>query len=137
MAHESNAQARQVPAVLVIDDEDYVADMIAAALELEGFVVYVAYNGREGLERAHTLRLDLVVVDIMMPYMNGETLSLKLRQLAQTRDVPIVLISAGARPRQNLSNVTFMAKPFDIDEMVDLVKQQIGRSRGHGGAEAG
>lgn len=112
---------QRTPTVLVIDDEDYVADMLASALEIEGYTVHLAYNGRDGLALAQTLRVDLVIIDIMMPYMNGITLVHELRTLDHTLDVPIILISAGARPRQQMPGVAFLPKPFDLDNILDLI----------------
>ncbi len=103
------------PTVLAIDDEDYVADLIATALTLEGYEVSVAYNGRDGLALAQAQHFDLIIVDIMMPHINGLSLVEQMRQLDQLRTVPIILISAGARPPHTLSNTAFLAKPFDID----------------------
>lgn len=113
------------PAVLVIDDEDYVADMIASALETEGYTVHVAYNGRDGLNQALDLTLDLLVVDIMMPYLSGTALIDQLRTVEHLHDIPVILISAGARPRQSLPNVTFLPKPFDMDDMLGLVAKYV------------
>ena len=115
--------------VLVIDDEDYVADMIASALESEGLTTYVAYNGRDGLTQAQTVTADLLVVDIMMPYLSGTELVAQLRELPHMAATPVLLISAGARPRQQLPHVTFLSKPFDMLVMTDLVLQLIGGER--------
>ena len=115
------------PAVLVIDDEDYVADMIATALSLEGYAVHVAYNGQEGLDRARSLAVDLAIVDIMMPYMSGEDLAERLRAEPHLRSVPIIMISAGARPCRLLEDVTFLPKPFDIDRLLALVESMFER----------
>jgi CheY-like chemotaxis protein len=120
---------QRAPTVLVIDDEDYVADMLASALELEGYTVHQAYNGRDGLALGQRLAVDLMIIDIMIPYMSGTTLVDKLRRLDHTANVPMILISAGARPRQLLPNVRFVPKPFDIDTMLDLVATLI-ESRG-------
>ncbi|HEY0736063.1 MAG TPA: response regulator [Herpetosiphonaceae bacterium] len=121
MAAAEHIERQHIPTVLVIDDEDYVADMLASALEIEGYTVHLAYNGRDGLALAQTLRVDLVIIDIMMPYMNGIDLIGELRQLDHTLDVPIILISAGARPRQQMPGVTFLPKPFDLDNMLGLI----------------
>lgn len=119
------AALRHAPVVLVIDDEDYVADMIASALEFEGYTAHVAYNGRDGLARAVTTHCDLIIIDIMMPYLSGTDLVDQIRAANPARNVPIVLISAGARPRQALPNVVFVPKPFDMDQMMLLVGQQL------------
>jgi DNA-binding response OmpR family regulator len=124
-------ERQRVPTVLVIDDEDYVADMLASALEIEGYTVHLAYNGRDGRALAQTLRVDLVIIDIMMPYMNGIALVEELRQLDHTRQVPIILISAGARPRQQLPGVQFLPKPFDMDRVLDLVASILAEPGGY------
>ena len=118
--------AHRAPVVLVIDDEDYVADMLASGLELEGYTVHVAYNGRDGLVQAQNLSLDLIIIDIMMPYLSGPTLIQYLRQQDTTRTVSIILISADARPQQPQPRVLFMPKPFDLDRIMELVKEQTG-----------
>jgi CheY-like chemotaxis protein len=115
------------PTVLAIDDEDYIADLIATALTLEGYQVSVAYNGRDGLAQVHAQHFDLIIVDIMMPYINGLSLVEQIRQLEQMRAVPIILISAGAHPPHMPPGVTFLAKPFNIERLLQLVAERIGR----------
>lgn len=126
MAAADHGPATPAPTVLVIDDEDYVADMIASALEIEGYTAYVSYNGRDGLAQARILRADLVIIDIMLPYINGLVLVEELRTMEHLRDVPIILISAGARPHRHRPGVTFVPKPFDMEAMLGLVARQLG-----------
>lgn len=130
MAAAEHMQRQHAPTVLVIDDEDYVADMLASALEIEGYTVHLAYNGRDGLALAQMLRVDLVIIDIMMPYMNGITLIHELRKLDHTVEVPIILISAGARPREQMAGVSFLAKPFDLDHMLTQIETTLESSGG-------
>jgi CheY-like chemotaxis protein len=111
----------------VIDDEDYLVDLIATTLESEGYQVYLAYNGRDGLERARSAKIDLIITDIMMPYLGGIALLDAIRAAEHTRDIPVMLISAGARPPRGQPKVTFIAKPFDINKMLELVEEQIGK----------
>lgn len=106
--------------ILIIDDEDYVADMIATVLRLEGFEVTIAYNGRDGLALAKTLMPQLIIVDIMMPYLNGLELVEQLRN-AEGLMMPTIVISAGARPNQLLASMEFLAKPFDMERLVALI----------------
>lgn len=127
MAAQPASVDPHTPVVLVIDDEDYVADMVATALGLEGYIVHVAYNGRQGFERAHSLSVDLVIIDLMMPYLGGEELAARLREDPHAGEVPIILISAGASPQQLLDGITFVAKPFDIGRLLALVEARIGR----------
>lgn len=123
------AEAQSAPRILVVDDEDYVADMIASALEIEGYTTFVSYNGREALDQARDLQVDLVIIDIMLPYINGIALIGQLRRLDHLRTVPIVLISAGARPQRALEKTTFVPKPFDMNAMIALVQQRIAEER--------
>lgn len=116
--------------VLVIDDEDYIADMIASVLVSEGYTVQVVYNGREGLERALSLRPSLLIIDIMMPYLGGMALIERLHNEEHMRAIPIVLTSAGIRPLEFASNVTFLAKPFELEDVLELVAALLGRVAG-------
>ena len=121
--------------ILVIDDEDYVADMIGAVLDVDGYTVHVAYNGRDGLHSSRLIAADLIIIDIMMPYLSGEELVDILRADPRTRVVPILLISAGARPRKEWDLVAFLAKPFDMDTLVLRVRAMLeGESRFPGAA---
>lgn len=127
MGGEAAGDARPKPMVLVIDDEDYVGDMIATVLRLEGYATRVAYNGREGLELALGAAADLLIVDIMMPYLSGPRLIAELRAArAGQPDTPAILISAGAKPADELPGVAFLAKPFDVNVLMDLVALLIG-----------
>jgi len=107
--------------ILVIDDEDYVADMIAAMLELDGFSATVAYNGRDGLRLAQGTLYDLLIIDIMMPFMSGIQVIEHIRKDHRQIDIPIILISAGARPHYHLDGVIFIAKPFDFNDLIRLI----------------
>ena len=126
MTATEHTQDQRAATVLVIDDEDYVADMLASVLELEGYTAHLAYNGRDGLALAKTIRVDLVIIDIMMPFMNGITLIEELRKLDHTQAVPILLISAGAHPPEPLPNVRFIPKHVDLDRLLQLVATTLG-----------
>lgn len=115
--------------LLVIDDEDYVADMIASVLEIDGYTAHVAYKGRDGLAQAQRLPVDLIIIDIMLPYINGLRLVEQLRAQDGLRAVPIILISAGARPRAAQPMVTFIAKPFDMDDLLGSVERALAAQR--------
>lgn len=128
---------RAAPAVLVVDDEDYVADMLGAALRLEGYEVQIAYNGRQGFEVILQNRFDLVIIDLMMPYLNGEMLAKRVREQPHLAEVPIILISAGSRPRNLVPSVAFMPKPFDLIHMLALVEAKISASPDAAGAADG
>ena len=120
---------QNAPKVLVIDDEDYVADMIATALEREGMQTHVAHNGREALAQTEHLSFDLLIIDIMMPYMSGIELIQRLQARDQLKEVPVILMSAGARPKEQQPHVLFLPKPLDLDELLAVVADTLRRGQ--------
>lgn len=109
-------------AVLVADDEDYIANLLEALLLEEGFTVHVSYNARQSMEIIKSKQLDLVITDLMMPYLSGDDLIGYLASATEIRDIPIILMSAVKHPKKLAPRITFIAKPFNIDEMLALVK---------------
>lgn len=118
-----------MPSVLVVEDDNATRQLLATCLELEGFCVETATNGIEGLEQMR-LRLPCVVLlDLMMPVMNGEQFRwAQLNDPALAR-VPVVCISAvyNAEERaKRLRAAACIGKPFDVMEVVDRVREQCG-----------
>src|SRR5437868_3202309 len=109
--------------VLIVDDEVVIADAVAAVLEDEGYRVATATNGQEGLTRAAELKPDLVLVDMMMPVMDGEEMCRRLREDPATRRIPVVVMSAVHRSVRDLpfDYVAFLSKPFDLDTLLDTI----------------
>jgi CheY-like chemotaxis protein len=116
------------PCILVVDDEDYVADLVALMLEQEGYEVAVAYNGHEALSQIAARRFSLIVTDIMMPH--GEELFATIRELDTTRHLPMIMLSAKQKPRDLAPNVEFISKPFDIEALLHAIRERVGYSDG-------
>lgn len=113
--------------VLVVDDEFDLLQTICAVLELEGYRALQAGNGRSALETLGEVRPDLVVSDVMMPYMSGYDLVSRLRRIPQCSDLPVILISSidpALHPSGSWQAV--LPKPFEIDRFLDEVHRQIG-----------
>jgi DNA-binding response OmpR family regulator len=115
--------------VLVADDEDYIANLLETLLREEGFTVHVSYNGRQSMAIIESQPIDLVISDLMMPYLSGDELIGYLETAKEIHDIPIILMSAVKKPRKLAPNISFIAKPFNIDEMLALVKNKIARPR--------
>jgi CheY-like chemotaxis protein len=116
-----------VRTILVVDDEFGVADVLSAALEDEGYRVVTAANGREGIARVAEHQPDLVIVDFMMPVMDGPSMANALRQDGH-KDLPIIMMSAmpEAAVRQRFSDYSgFLRKPFRILTAADLVEKAL------------
>jgi len=116
--------------VLIIDDDPYIVQSTAMVLEAEGFTVVSASSGEEGISHAQEKRPAVILLDIMMPGLNGwETLE-RLKVDPATMDIPVVVFSA--REMQRAQRVStdqgaseFMAKPFDPKELLVLVRKHI------------
>ncbi len=86
--------ARQKPTVLIIDDDKAATDLIHVILENEGYRVFKAYQGREGVEMATRERPDLIILDLIMPETSGFTVAYQLRQIPATREIPIIILTS-------------------------------------------
>ncbi|MDQ3810407.1 MAG: response regulator [Chloroflexota bacterium] len=112
------------PYVLVVDDDPAIRGLVADALRNEGYSVDVAAHGREALEAMRARRPVTVVLDLMMPLMDGFSFVEACLREQLCLDVPIVVISAVQDALQRISAAPIhacMAKPFDLDDLIQLV----------------
>src|SRR6185369_9747577 len=129
------ADAGTARRVLVIDDERSIRMLCRVNLAASGMKVYEASDGRQGLELARRERPDLVLLDVMMPELDGWTVARELAADEQTRDIPIVFLTARADPAdrrlgEQLGGVGYVVKPFDpvtIGEFVEGVLVRVER----------
>ncbi|MBI4768924.1 MAG: response regulator [Chloroflexi bacterium] len=118
--------------VLVVDDEPETARMLSAALELFGHTPSMALSGQEALEIAEEDPPEAVLLDLMMPVMDGFEVTRRLRQLPGTAEAPIIVITASQDPqaerraKANGANV-FLRKPISIGQLADILNQQLKR----------
>ena len=115
---EAASGSRERPLVLVVDDEASIRLLCGVNLRLEGMDTVEAGNGDDALEAARMLRPDLVLLDVMMPRVDGWQVAHELARDPSTRDLPIVFLSARAEPADylhgyELGAVGYVTKPFD------------------------
>ena len=129
--------------ILAIDDEPDVLDFLRLVLEKSGYEVVTAPNGTDGLIKAHVERPDLILLDIMMEEMDGwETLRL-LRLDEECADIPVVIVSARAEPRDKIRGlqegaVDYITKPFAVRESLERIGALLREGEGEtGGAGPG
>lgn len=119
--------------ILIVDDEPAVADLIEAVLKDEGYVVAIARDGAEGLALAHGWLPDLILMDVMLPGVDGATAIRRLKRDPKTAAIPIVAMSAGRTIRLQTGDLDAadgaLAKPFDIDALVAQVAFHLSRRR--------
>ena len=112
--------------VLVVEDDSAIRSLLRDVLELLGCAVQLAANGREALEHLQQVRPDLVLLDFMMPVMDGRAFGLAVRGDGRTVDLPIVLMSAAPEAAQVSGEIRaqgLLRKPFDLDELARVVEQ--------------
>ena len=123
----------QSPArVLLVDDERAIRTICRVNLEGDGLEVVEAANGAEALELVRREHPSLVLLDVMMPNLDGWTAAEELKQDPQTRDIPVVFISARAAREdrlraQELGAVGYVVKPFDPVELSQTVRDVLDR----------
>ncbi|WP_201207340.1 response regulator [Pseudomonas sp. S37] len=110
--------------ILIVDDEYLIADILAMALEDEGYLVEKASDGEKALEALKEKRVQLVITDYMMPKLNGQELALAMRKDQALEDLPVILMS-GAQASQGCPALfaAIFNKPFNMDEMIAKVRQ--------------
>ena len=118
--------------ILIVDDEPWVHEVVRAYLERDGFIVYDASDGREGLDLALTKRPDLVVLDLMLPDLSGEDVCRRLRERS---DVAILMLTAKSGEEERIAGLglgadDYLIKPFSPRELVARVKAVLRRTRG-------
>ncbi|MBV9864905.1 MAG: response regulator [Abitibacteriaceae bacterium] len=114
--------------ILAVDDEKHIVRLVQINLEREGYEVVTASNGREALEKVAAEKPDLLVMDVMMPEMDGFEALKKLKEDAATADIPVIMLTAKAqdadvfRGWQSGADL-YLTKPFNPQELITFVKR--------------
>jgi two-component system OmpR family response regulator len=128
---DSSERAR----VLVVDDEAYITDLVATALRYEGFDVTTAGNGRDALALVESFRPELIVLDVMLPDVDGFDVQRKLAD--RGRRVPVLFLTARDATEDKVRGLTiggddYVTKPFSLEELVARIRAILRRARGSG-----
>ena len=121
--------------ILLVDDDPDFVEAVRVIVENGGYEVTVAYDGQEGLEAVAERKPDLIVLDVMMPVMNGHEACAKLKGSKETEDIPIILLTAVA-DRVTTSTYThrdmleseaedYMPKPVEPAELLECIKSWV------------
>lgn len=114
--------------ILIVEDEVDSREMLDILLQDEGYEVLTAANGREALHVLESATPDVIVTDIMMPFMGGEELLSELRKDAKSKTIPVIVMSAGDRGEvARRFAAAFVPKPFDIDVFLGVLRKTVGR----------
>ena len=115
--------------ILVVDDDKEIVESIEIYLENEGFNIYKAYNGLEALEILMEEEIHLILMDIMMPKLDGIKATIKIRE---EKNIPIILVSAKSEDTDKITGLNigaddYITKPFNLLELVARVKSNLRR----------
>lgn len=124
---------RKKPHILLVDDDAELLKMLEVVLHKAGFVPHLAVNGMEALSKVEELRPDLVVLDVMMPLMNGNDICRRLREQEDTKELPIIMLSALDSVDDKLAGFQagaddYVPKPVDPKELVARITALLNRS---------
>lgn len=108
--------------VLVIDDEQSIRMLMTALLEDEGYAVLQAADGYEGLRILEHERPDAIILDIMMPGIDGSETYQRIRSMSEHDHVPVIMVSAGAY-RAPDKVAAFIRKPFNLNDLLDTLER--------------
>jgi two-component system OmpR family response regulator len=117
--------------LLVVDDEPNIRDLLSTSLRFAGFEVHTAGNGQQALTQAEKVRPDLVVLDVMLPDLDGFTVTRRLRE--RGRDVPVLFLTAKDDVADRVAGLTvggddYVTKPFSLEEVVARIRAVLRRT---------
>ena len=116
--------------VLIADDDAVILRLLEVNFSLEGYEVVTASRGEEAIERASEGRFDLIVLDVMMPGMDGWEVASRLKEEEVTASIPVVFLSARTQEQDKergmrLGVAAYVTKPFDPEELLGLAQRLI------------
>ena len=116
--------------ILIVDDEKDIVETVRFRLEFEGLECLVAYDGEEGLSRAKEMAPELIILDIMLPKINGYKIARLLKFDESYKHIPIIMLTARTQKTdiemgEETGADEYVTKPFDMDMLVALVKKYL------------
>lgn len=119
--------------IIVADDEKDIVELVSFNLEQEGYTVFRAFDGRRALEMVKAERPALVVLDLMMPEMNGMEVCRMIRANADTVDLPVIMLTAKSDPLDKILGLEigaddYITKPFHVRELIARVRSVLRRT---------
>src|SRR5437879_409318 len=127
------------PRILIIEDERALTEVLTYNLQREGYQIVVAYDGQEGLRKAQMLLPDLILLDLMLPLLDGLSVCRELRAGERTRDIPILMLTAKAEETDQVDGFSmgaddYVTKPFSVKVLLQRLKVLLRRREGGGDA---
>jgi DNA-binding response OmpR family regulator len=127
-AYAPRGEGWQLARVLIVDDDRVIQQLLEVNLELEGYDVQKASNGEEALEKVRSFDPDLVLLDVMMPKLDGREVCRRIKADPDTAGIPVIFLSARAQDMDvnsglELGASAYITKPFDPVDLIDTVEK--------------
>jgi len=121
------------PRILLVDDEPSIIKVVGKRLEVEGYQVLIAVEGQEALAKAQTEHPDLIILDLMLPKLNGYEVCTMLKQDTRYQHIPIMLFTAKAQDQDERLGMecgadAYVRKPFKAQELLERIRRLLPRS---------
>lgn len=118
--------------ILLVDDEPSIVKMVGKRLEVEGFAVQVAMDGQEALKAAQAQPPALIILDLMLPKLNGYEVCMVLKEDARFQKIPVIMFTAKAQEQDEKLGLAcgadaYLRKPFKAQELLDQIKALLNR----------
>ena len=122
--------------ILIVDDNREIVDSLGKLLKLEGYEIITAYDGLEALDKLEYNKIDLIILDVMMPKLNGLSTLMKIRE---KHKIPAIILSAKTEESDKVSGLVlgaddYISKPYNPAELIARVKAQLRRYNTWGGS---
>ena len=126
------------PRILVVDDEPNIRELLATSLRFAGFEIHTAADGASALRLAREVLPDLVLLDVMLPDMDGFTVTTRMREKGQT--MPVLFLTARDDTQDKITGLTvggddYVTKPFSLEEVIARIRAVLRRTRGDDAAD--
>ena len=116
--------------ILIVDDEQDIVETLKFMLEAQGYECFCAYDGETGLNMAKDIIPDLMILDVMMPKINGYKISRLLKYDSKYKDIPIIMVTARSQMEDKMIGEEtgvneYITKPFELDTIVQKVEEYL------------
>jgi DNA-binding response OmpR family regulator len=117
--------------ILIIEDEKNIVTSLKMYLEHSGYEVEVADNGLDGIKKGQEINPDLILLDLVLPRVNGYTVCKSLKETSNTKNIPLIIMSARTS-KEDVEKVfasgadNYLAKPFSVKQISDIIKKYLG-----------
>ena len=117
--------------ILLADDEEDIKVIVQLYLENNGYEVITAFDGLDAVEKTKEMKPDLILMDIMMPIIDGVEVTRQLKSLEETKDIPVVMLTAAAQSAMveraiKAGAADYISKPFDPEHLKSVIEEILG-----------